>query len=568
MYTGNKLIELLEKQHQSRHPELFKKGNLSVLWRAKVGSFPHPDIETIVSAGEPCGAWKPTPGCPQNLSRPEGKRNVGENLQFFQDLPLNGYIPGSAIRGLVRSWAKQRPEIAPRMRELLGYQDDTKITAGKIEFLDAWPEKATKLTLDIVNPQQEFQVYHQGQGKPLSFYTLGNGEQPISVTVAIRGIPNKATAEEVNEVWEWVKQALSLYGVGSRTASGYGAINAGVSQPNPEPEYAVKSFDFTLYSQGCYGANPQEIDLRPAHWRGWLRSWLLRFLLGVMSEANAKQTLAELLGTLEPKGVKGCVRLQMTKGDPWGKSSKNSPRFYSWKGKLQISAPKEIQNKIILPVIRFAVMVGGVGRGWRRPLHIFNNDSGYSAARGAYLRLTHQVKNATTNKFEPKPFGLALNPEKWNEAYQNWLTAVRSKWPNRINIGINNQQAWEIFSPTTCAVYAVAGPNNEPVDFGEIEWQENGVDTRGDGMDLIYDPNYKRKIDVGGNAAGGDSHCSWVSIKRVKIRHQTVDTDCQEVVCLFMGGKTAQSNHLRSRFLRDLAGYQGALSLFGVTPAP
>jgi|GEM_PF-5726317 len=72
MYTGPRLIELLEKQHQRREakllPEgkplsgLLKKGTFTIQWRAKVGSFPHPDLETIVSAGEPCGSWRPSQG--------------------------------------------------------------------------------------------------------------------------------------------------------------------------------------------------------------------------------------------------------------------------------------------------------------------------------------------------------------------------------------------------------------------------------------------------------------------------------------------------------------------------
>jgi len=74
-YSGLKLIELLEKQHQNRSAQtgLFKTGIFSLFWRAKVGSFPHPDLETLVSAGEPCGVWKPQQG------RAEDKRNVGEN---------------------------------------------------------------------------------------------------------------------------------------------------------------------------------------------------------------------------------------------------------------------------------------------------------------------------------------------------------------------------------------------------------------------------------------------------------------------------------------------------------
>ncbi|MCL1463264.1 RAMP superfamily CRISPR-associated protein [Argonema galeatum] len=571
MYSGNRLIELLEKQHEMRSQQaekykgLFKKSTFTIQWRAKVGSFPHPDLETIVSAGEPCGAWK------LNNGRPEDKRNVGKNWDFLSVLPLNGYIPGSSIRGLVRTWAKQRPEIKPRMLEILGFQDKENITPGKIEFLDAWPEIATKLTLDIVNPQEHFQVYHQRQSKPLSFYTLGNGEKPINVTVAIRGIPGKVTETEVEEVWEWVQQALSLYGVGSRTASGYGAIKtANLSKPIIDPNYPVKQFDFILYSQGCYGADPNSPDLRPAHWRGWLRSWVLRFLLGVMSQQNAQKTLGELFGTLDAgdgKSRKGCVRLEMIKEKTWGEVSGNQPRFYTWKGHLKISAPKDIFNKIVLPIVKFAVMVGGVGRGWRRPLHIFvMNNNGRSAARGTYLSLTHKIRKPDSNEYQVKLYGIACNPSDWQKLYQDWQSAVQLQWSDRYALG-NNPTA-EVFSPTTCAIYLVPEPCQEPLDRQDFQWSiTNPTDTRGCGMNLIYDLKYKRKIDVGGNAAGGgNAHCSWVSIKRVNIPNKEQNTNCQEVVCLFMGGQTPNSSHLRSSFLNDLVQIPGAVRLFGVQP--
>ncbi|MGB8690732.1 MAG: RAMP superfamily CRISPR-associated protein, partial [Microcoleus sp.] len=517
MYAGNQLIQLLQKQHQARgNSDLFQIGTFTILWRAKVGSFPHPDGETIVSAGEPCGAWSPSHG------RSEDKRNVGENLQELPTLPLNGYIPGSGIRGLVRSWAKQRPEIQQRMRELLGYQQDNTISAGKIEFLDAWPKEPTKLTLDIVNPQEPFQVFHEGQSTPLSFYALGDGENAIELTVAIRGIPGRANAAEVAEVWGWVQQALTLYGVGSRTASGYGAIASPDVKPKFHPDDGVKTFDFSLYSQGCYGADSPrpghsgEVELRPSHWRGWLRSWVLRFLLGVMSETNAKKTLGELFGVLEPDSSKGCVRIQMIQRQIWGERSNNQPYFYTWKGKLQISAPKDILSKIILPVIRFAVMVGGVGRGWRRPLHIFVMNNGRDAARGTYLSLTHQVKNPDTQRMQNKLYGLGLNQLAWTNTYQDWLNAVRLQWPNRFSQGQNPKA--EVFSPTTCAVYILPDPDEEPVDKENQEWSiTNPVNTRGGGMDLIYQPKYKRNSDVGGDAGNGNAHCSWASIKRVNV---------------------------------------------------
>ncbi|MDB9491691.1 RAMP superfamily protein [Dolichospermum circinale CS-534/05] len=571
MYTGIELINLLEKQHQKRSQSgLFKKGTFTIQWRAKVGSFPHPDVETIVSAGEPCGAWPP---------KSEDKRNVGENWQQLRTLPLNGYIPGSCIRGLVRAWAKawakQRPEILPRMYQLLGHQDNDKITPGKIEFLDAWPETATKLTLDIVNPQQEFQVYHQGQCTPLSLYTLGNGQDTISVLVAMRGIPGKATDEEVSEVWEWVQQALSLYGVGSRTASGYGTLKTSSSSQTPtlDPGHAVKQFEFSLYSQGSAGPDTRTMELRPSHWRGWLRSWLMRFFLGVMPENIAKLTVAELMGDIDAgdgNSRKGCVRLQMIQGKTWGERSENQPSFYLWKGKLQISAPKDILNKIILPIIRFAVMVGGVGRGWRRPLHIFCMNHGYEAARGTDLILRHKVRDQNTGELKSKNFGLPLDTTTWTKTYSDWVTEARNHWQDRVSTNNRNIKA-EVFSPTTCAIYVVPGPDVNPIDIKSLEWENiDAVETRGDGMDLIYQNNerqrYKRNPDLGGNAGGGGAYCSWASIKRVNIPNQEEKTDCQEIVCLFMGGQTPNATHVRSRFLRDLKNINGNVHLFGVQP--
>ncbi len=568
-YSGLQLIDLLEKQHRSRQQsDWFKKGTFTLQWRAKVGSFPHPDLETLVSAGEPCGAWRPAAG------RPEDKRNVGENWEDFQQLPLYGYIPAASIRGIVRSWAMQREDVRPKMLRLLGRQEGDKIYAGKIEFLDAYPQEATLLTLDIVNPQEQFQIYHEGQGTPLSLYTLGDGQGAIQVTIAIRGIPGQATVEEVAEVWQWVQQALSYHGIGSRTASGYGAMKAPSSfKPDADlrksvPGYSTKHLEFKLYSQGNAGPNTATMEIRPSHWRGWLRSWLLRFFLGVMTPANAQITVAELMGTIDSPddhaSRKGVIRLQTVLGNTWSERSESQPHFYAWEGKLKITAPIEILNKVILPVIRIAVMVGGVGRGWRRPLHIFVMNNGRAASRGSYLRLTHQVTLKETSEKVTKPLGLATEPEEWTKLYQTWQETVQRQWSDRY---APPQQAYlraEVFSPQTCAVYLVPGPSEEPIDRRDLEWiTTEPLATRGQGMNLIYKTRYKRQPDVGGNAAsGGNAHCSWASIKRVRTAINQTDVECQEIVCLFMGDQ----NQLRSQFLQELSRIPDSVHLFGLRP--
>jgi CRISPR-associated protein Cmr6 len=566
LYSGTKLIDALAKQHQKRsQSELFKSGVFTLDWRSKVGSFPHPDRETLVSAGEPCGAWNP------HASRPEDKRTLSENLKLFEQLPLNGYIPASSIRGIVRAWVSQHPELVSEMQELFGHQNGAEIIAGKIEFLDAFPTEPTKLTLDITNPQQDFQVFHTGSTSPQSLYTLGDGHQKVEITIGIRGTRN-AKPEDVATVWEWLQQALSTQGIGSRTASGYGALTAPTGY-DPSPElpslpagHSSKKLNFTLYSQGSAGANTTIPELRPTHWRGWLRSWLLRFCLGVMAKADAEATVDELLGSLKHKGL---VRLQVKidRMDP----ARNAPKFYRWIGSFEISAPTNILDEIILPIVKIAVRVGGVGRGWRRPLHRFIlNANSKDTARGCHLELTRsrsvsvRVASALAERESRTEVVTNSIPSKLDRAgndlnliYDIFRDAVIENWHDRYQENISNINA-EVFSPNTCSVYRVPEPYQNPIDPKTLNWiQCETTATRGRGMELIYQPKYKRQVDVGGKT----SACSWVSIKRVN--GAKPEDLCQEVVCIFMGNQ----NTLQSDFLADLAKIPGAVFLFGRKPS-
>jgi CRISPR-associated protein Cmr6 len=557
LYSGTKLIDALAKQHEKRsRSELFKSGVFTLEWRSKVGSFPHPDRETLVSAGEPCGAWNP------HASRPEDKRTLSENLKLFEKLPLNGYVPAASIRGIVRAWVSQYPELVPRMQELFGCQNGAHIIAGKIEFLDAFPLQPTKLTLDITNPQQDFQVFHTGSTSPQSLYTLGDGHEKIEITIGIRGT-RSANPEDVATVWEWLQQALITQGIGSRTASGYGALTAPTGYdrspelPSLPVGYSSKKLGFTLYSQGSAGQDPFKPELRPTHWRGWLRSWLMRFFLGVMEKSDAEATVDELLGSLKHKGL---VRLRVTidRMDP----SRNTPKFYRWMGSFEISAPTHILDEIILPVIKIAVRVGGIGRGWRRPLHrfILETKAGgkFDTARGCHIELTRSrsvseresrsevATNSTHTKLDKAGSDLSLIYAVFRDAViDNWYDRYREH-PSIINA--------EVFSPTTCAVYQVPEPYQNPIDPKTLTWiQGETTATRGRGMESIYQPKYKRQADVGGKT----SACSWVSIKRVN--GAKPEDICKEVVCIFMGSQ----NTLRSDFLADLAKIPSAICLFG-----
>lgn len=604
--TAPLLTELLTKQHQQRYQAkysgLFRQGVFTLPWRAKVGSFPSPDVETLISAGEPCGRWD----WRSQREKLQGKKGHEQRVpEDFSDvgqrpdtIPLNGYIPGSAIRGIVRSWALKHNSNRNEVLELLGQDNNGEIRAGKIQFLDAWPTEQAQLQKDIVNPQEKFQVFHEGAAEPHTMYSLGNGNETIKFRIAIRGIPNKFNQDEnptdsLDLVWGWLESALVTFGIGSRTSAGYGLIQAEDELSNKAYEIiqttdiTSKEFDFELYSQGSAGPDTKVMELRPSHWRGWLRSWTLRFLLGVMSKNDAQITLEELFGTIESredeiKGKvkqhrQGYVRLKMIPDEAmWGELSNlnddnndsHEPDFYCWKGKLVIYAPEPLLSRFLLPIIRFAVMLGGVGRGWRRPLHSFLMNNGKASARGSNLNL----RIFKSGEVQSKNFGISPRSDVWMKAYKNWKNFVRDAqddlhhWADRFAEAPSSLGA-EVLSPRDCSVYLLPGPEQEPIDYRDTCWHiTEPTETRGEGINTIYLPKYKRKIDVGGTAANGDSHCSWVSIKRVKIPNRQYATDCQEIVCLFLGGinPEAESNHLRSRFLRDLANIPGAIHLFGV----
>jgi CRISPR-associated protein Cmr6 len=412
---------------------------------------------------------------------------------------------------------------------------------------------STKVTLDITNLQQDFQVFHKGSASPFSLYTLGDGHKKVEISIAIRGCRG-ATAEDVQTVWEWVQQALYTHGIGSRTSAGYGGLQA-PSEYVPNSRLLAgysRKFNFTLYSQGCFGIENKTPELRPTHWRGWLRSWCLRFFLGVMSTDDAKATVDQLFGTL---GEQGLVRLRTTINEPV--SSKNNPKFYRWKGTLELSAPEHILNEIILPIIKIAVRVGGIGRGWRRPLHrfILETKSGkYDTARGSHLELTRSRDDIVDNQIVNKA---DLGENDLELIYNYWKESVKKYWFDRYCEATTKNINAEVFSPKTCAVYLVTAPNRNPIDPQTLKWiSGETTDTRGKGMELIYRCKYKKNPEVGGKI----SSCSWVSIKRVN--GATSEDSCQEIVCIFMGN----DNSLRSQFLKDLDDIPGAVHLFGRKP--
>ena len=159
------------------------------------------------------------------------------------------YIPASSIKGVLRlacaiNLAKANEEYAKNGivpdddKTLVTYfgsmsQDENKQARGQLMFLDAYPSKSVRITLDIMNPH--FGKYYSGENKqpvetespiPIKFLTVAQGTEFI-FRCAFMPLGNKTLSDSEkqtvqNDVDAMFKTAFETVGFGGKTAIGYG----------------------------------------------------------------------------------------------------------------------------------------------------------------------------------------------------------------------------------------------------------------------------------------------------------------------------------------------------------
>lgn len=211
------------------------------------------ELEAIVSSkAEPIQV--PTPPRAKTLVAKLGARllvNMAGGILENANCALHrnlGYpvIPGSAVKGVARhaAWCEwnecediqEKNALAARIATVFGYptgEDNldnalkalgTPESQGKIAFLTAVPEKA-KLEVDILTSHH--QKYYGGEKKkatddeepiPVPFLAIGRDSTFIFTLVPLRTADNAAMQDALG----WLKSALTLHGIGAKTAAGYG----------------------------------------------------------------------------------------------------------------------------------------------------------------------------------------------------------------------------------------------------------------------------------------------------------------------------------------------------------
>ena len=151
-----------------------------------------------------------------------GRSHPVENGFAWHSTLGTPYLPGSSVKGLVRSWAEMdaepRPDAMTRER-LLGAPGKV----GGMCFLDAVPIAPVRLEADVMTPHYAGWSEHDPPGdwrspNPVPFLATAAGTSFLFGIIPCQAVENG----DLDTVSAWLRSALAWAGAGAKTAVGYG----------------------------------------------------------------------------------------------------------------------------------------------------------------------------------------------------------------------------------------------------------------------------------------------------------------------------------------------------------
>jgi len=160
--------------------------------------------------------------------------------------PLYGfpYVPASAVKGAVRSAAiweefggrEDRARENPFFCLVFGVEE----CRGAVCFFDAYPLEPPTVTTDIMNPH--YAPYYRGEDSlppgdyynPVPvFFGVVEGAHLVFYVAWEKDVRESVGRDPLEKAVEWLKAALSAYGLGAKTSAGYGVMR--VVEENGDP---------------------------------------------------------------------------------------------------------------------------------------------------------------------------------------------------------------------------------------------------------------------------------------------------------------------------------------------
>lgn len=275
------------------------------------------------------------------------------------------FIPGSSMKGLFRRACS--PEERDRYcgQELSGGD----FLPGILRFHGGYPTSTdwTEDLIDIVHPQQDWQVKSDRKSGG-AFAQISLHEPELQFGISSTTSLDEAEWQHIWEIWE---RALSQ-GIGCRVSAGYG---------QPVDHKADVLYTCQLKGQG---QAPKLFDgtgeFRPNIFRAGIRGHALRIFGGLTNDKTAEQVVEGLFGGVKGKGTVGLLSIAFRPSEldieSFGQGSYAQPT-YRVEGELSWSLAHPLENAeqreklvaLIEALTRFAMVLGGFGKSWRRADH-------------------------------------------------------------------------------------------------------------------------------------------------------------------------------------------------------
>ena len=274
------------------------------------------------------------------------------------------FYPGSSMKGIFRNACT--PDQANRYcgNELQGGDFEP----GILRFHGGYPTTTewTDGLIDIIHPQQVRQVQQEKRTSAFAQISLYQPEMRFGIS-SVEALDN----DEWKTIWKILEKGLS-HGIGCRVSAGYGQIEDHTGR--------------TLYSCGLKGQGqaPKLLDgtgeFRPNVFRAAIRGHALRLFGGLTDVDIAEGLVNNLFGSVRGSGDVGLLSISFQthqiEMDSYGRDRWEQPT-YDVEGDLYWMLNHPLDNpdqrkpliNLIRSLTRFAMVLGGFGKSWRRADH-------------------------------------------------------------------------------------------------------------------------------------------------------------------------------------------------------
>ncbi|WP_434687045.1 hypothetical protein [Pseudanabaena minima] len=379
--------------------------------------------------------------------------NCGQDSVLRPIMGKNGipYLSGSSVKGLFsRACSEQQRKLY--CGEKINQDNSSSPSKIGLRFHGAYPigdwsgmrkvkvkkkdgktvEEIRYRMLDVIHPQQLRQVGDQSARDSASAYTMVSLYQPTMVFEFSSADPQNTNWKEV----EWIFLQSIQLGVGGKTSTGYG-----LGGYNDDYHSVVSSSKISVALIG-QGVSPtlrsDEPEFRPNLFKASLRGHIKRLLGGVTRENKCiDQEIDRLFGSSNDVG-KLKVFWEQQKDVVYGDYGKT--KTFRTEGILHLDAKNQEDIVFMENVLKFAFVMGGFGKSWRRASHQIFLKSYKEFEIGCQWELSRidlkwlDIKSTQALKqFLEDLHGLCkgrLNPNS-PEGYQPW----RESWhPDRVTV--------------------------------------------------------------------------------------------------------------------------------------